>query len=208
MNQTHKKTIMDTFTFRLIKNISNFFWDIADTWSNKNKTIANYYDHSIIKSYQKEWATCGVQTPEKVLHIGCGAYPLTQLVLAQCSSATLVGIDNNPLAVQQAQDLITRYQLTSRITVHHGDGRTYPVHDFDMIIISTCATPKIPILHHVIKTMKPHSTIIIREIRIATKELLAFFDLHPEITLTAHLHHTPFPFYGPLGWDTFYLQKQ
>jgi precorrin-6B methylase 2 len=206
--QRTKKTIIDTIAIFCVKTISNFFWEIADTWSYKNNTIAQYYNNSIEEEYQKECETCGVASNSKVLHIGCGAYPLTELVIAQCCSGALVGIDKNPLAVQRAQEVIQRHQLQKRITVHLGNGTEYPVNDFDLILISSCSFPKVQILTHLFQEAKHQSTIIVREVSIATADILDCIHAYPEIEVIQQMHHTPFPFYGPLGWDTFYLRKK
>jgi len=192
----------------MVKKISNFFWEAADTWSYKNNTIASYYNKSIEEEYQKECEACGVSSNSKVLHIGCGAYPLTEIVLASCCSGTLVGIDKNPLAVQRAQEVIQRHHLQKRIIVHHGNGINYPVDDFDLILISSCSFPKAQILEHLFKNTKHHCTIIVREISLATADILDCIHAHPEIEMIHQMHHTPFPFYGPFGWETFYLRKK
>jgi len=202
-----KKTLIDTLAVFIVKKISNFFWEIADAWSYKNNKIAQRYNDSIEDEYQKECDACGVSPNSKVLHIGCGAYPLTELVLARCCSGTLVGIDKNQLAVQRAREVIRNHHLENRITVHHGNGIDYPVDDFDMILISSCSLPKVQILEHLFKNVKSKCVIIVREIRIATPDIFRCISEHPEITIVQQMHHTPFPFYGPLGWDTIYLQK-
>ena len=206
-SQNTKENIIERISIFFVKTTSNFFWEVADTWSYKNNKIAQRYNKSIEEEYRKECETCGVSQNAKVLHIGCGAYPLTQLVLAQCSSGTVVGIDKNPLAVQRAREVISRHHLQNKITIHQGNGTDYPVNDFDMILISSCSLPKVQILEHLFKNAKHQSTIIVREVSIATADILHCINAHPEIEIIQQMHHTPFPFYGPLGWDTFYLRK-
>jgi len=205
--QHDKKNILERISIFLVKKTSNFFWDIADTWSYKNSKIARQYDKSIEEEYRKECETCGLSSNEKVLHIGCGAYPLTLIVLAQCCSGDLMGIDRNPMAVQRAQKIIEQHNLQNRIRITQGDGTKYPVGDFDLILISSCSLPKAQILEHLFREAKHHSTIIVREVRIATTDILRCIKEHPEIEMIQQMHHTPFPFYGPLGWDTFSLRK-
>jgi precorrin-6B methylase 2 len=206
-SQDIKKNIIERISIFFVKKLSNFFWEVADTWSYKNNKIAQRYNDSIEEEYQKECATCGLSLNAKVLHIGCGAYPLTQIVLARCCSGALVGIDKNPLAVQRAQEVIQRHHLQNRITIRQGNGIEYPVDDFDLILISSCSLPKVQILEHLFKEAKHQSTIIVREVRIANADILRCIREHPEIEMIEQMHHTPFPFYGPLGWDTFYLRK-
>jgi precorrin-6B methylase 2 len=205
--RTTNKTVIDILTIFFVKKISNFFWEVADTWSYKNHKIAQRYNDSIEEEYQKECDACGLSSNSKVLHIGCGAYPLTEVVLARCCSGTLVGIDKNPLAVQRAREVIQQHHLDNRISVHHGNGIDYPVNDFDVILISSCSLPKVQILEHLFKNVKHYCIIIVREIRIAIPDILRCISKHPEIEILQQMHHTPFPFYGPLGWDTIYLRK-
>ena len=207
MNAYNKKTVIDTIAVSIVKKISNFFWDIADTWSYKNNKIAQRYNKSIEAEYQKECETCDLSSNSKVLHIGCGAYPLTDIVLAQCFTGTLIGIDKNPVAVHHAQEVIQRHHLQNKITVQKGNGTEFPVNDFDLIVISSCSLPKVQILEHLFKNAKHQSTIIVREVSIATADILHCINAHPEIEIVQQMHHTPFRFYGPLGWDTFCLRK-
>jgi precorrin-6B methylase 2 len=206
--RTKKKTVIDSLAIFFVKTLSNSFWEIADTWSYKNNKIAQYYNNSIEAEYQKECETCGVSSNSKVLHIGCGAYPLTEIVLAQWCKGVLVGIDKNPIAVHRAREVIERHHLQERITVQLGNGTEYPVNDFDLILISSCSLPKVQILQHLFKEAKHQCTIIVREVSIATIDILDCIHAHPEIEMIQQMHHTPFPFYGPLGWDTFYLRKK
>jgi SAM-dependent methyltransferase len=208
MNAYNKKTIIDTLVIFCIKKTSNLFWEIADTWSYKNNKIAQRYNNSIEKEYQKECKTYGLPSNSTVLHIGCGAYPLTDIVLTQYYGATLIGIDKNPITVQRAQKIIRQHHLQNRITIQHGNGTNFPVDNFDLIIISSCSLPKLQILEHLFKNAKHQSTIIVREVSIATADMLYCIHSHPEIEIIQQMHHTPFPFYGPFGWDTFYLRKK
>jgi precorrin-6B methylase 2 len=207
LSQNTKKNIIEIISIFIVKTTSNFFWEVADTWSYKNIKIAQRYNNSIEEEYQKECTICGLSSNAQVLHIGCGAYPLTEIVLAQCCSGALVGIDKNPLAVQRAREVIQRHHLQDRITIHQGNGTEYPVDEFDLILISSCSLPKVQILEHLFKEAKHHSTIIVREVRIAIADIIHCIREHPEIEMIQQMHHTPFPFYGPLGWDTFYLRK-
>lgn len=203
-----KKTIIDTCTIFFVKKVSNFFWDVADTWSYKSEKIAQRYNNSIEDEYQKECSVCHLSPNSQVLHVGCGAYPLTEIVLAHCCQGRLVGIDRNPVVVRRAQEIIARQHLQDRISIHLGDGINYPVDGFDMILVSSCSLPKVQILEHLFTHAKHQCIIVVRELRIALGDLLQCIEDHPEIEILQQMHHTPFPFYGPLGWDTLYLRKQ
>jgi precorrin-6B methylase 2 len=206
--RTTKKTIIDALAVFFIKKISNCFWEIADSWSYKNDKIAKMYDRFIGKEYRKEYETCGIAPDVNILHIGCGAYPLTEMVLAGCSTGRIVGIDKSPQTVQRASQVIQRHKLENHITIKHGDGLNYDVGDFDVIIVSSCSLPKVQILQHLFSKAKPHSTIIVREVDIAANDIMTCIDVHHDILVEKQVRHNPFPFFEPIGWTTFCLKKK
>lgn len=203
-----KTTLMESIAVFFIKRFSNLFWEIADSWSYKNEKIARMYDRSIGNEYRKEYETCGVAADAKIVHIGCGAYPLTEIILAHCAMGPIVGIDKNPRTVSRAQQVIRKRQLQDRISIVHGDGLTYPVSDVDVIIVSSCSLQKPQILQHLFKNAKPQCTIVVREVDIATSEILHCITEHPIITIEKQVRHNPFPFFEPIGWTTFCLKKK
>jgi precorrin-6B methylase 2 len=208
IQRTNKKTILDTIAVFFIKKMSNCFWEIADNWSYKNEKIAQLYDKSIGKEYRNEYQNCGISPNANVLHIGCGAYPLTEMVLASCSTGKIVGIDKNPQTVKRAQKLIQKNNPQNHIIIKNGDGMDYSVEDFDVIIVSSCSLPKIKILEHLFESAKPQTTIIVREVDIAAKDILQCIDAHHDISLEKQVRHNPFPFFEPIGWTTFCLKKK
>jgi precorrin-6B methylase 2 len=206
--RSSRKTVLDSIAIFIIKKISIYFWEIADNWSYKNEKIARLYDKFIGKEYRKEYENCGICGDAAVLHIGCGAYPLTEFVLAGCSTGPIVGIDKNPLTVKRAQEMIRRHNLENQIHIKHGDGLDYPVGDFDFIIVSSCSLPKVQILHHLFQKAKSQSTIIVREVDIAVEDIQKCIQEHQNILLKKQIRHNPFPFLEPTGWMTFCLNKK
>ncbi len=203
-----KKTILDVIAIFFIKRMSNCFWEIADTWSYKNEKIARLYDKSIGKEYRKEYENCSISSSMNILHIGCGSYPLTEIVLASCSKGQIVGIDKNLQTVQRAKQMVKKNKLEKRISIKHGDGLNYPVEDFDVIIVSSCSLPKVQILQHLFQKTKSPGTIIVRELDIAANDIQHCIDEHHDIELQQQVRHNPFPFLEPIGWTTFCLKKK
>lgn len=206
--RTSRKTVLDTIAKFIVKTISIYFWEIADNWSYNNEKIARLYDKFIGKEYRKEYEHCGICGDAAILHIGCGAYPLTEIVLAGCSTGQIVGIDKNPLTVKRAQEMIRKHNLENHIHIKHGDGLDYPVGDFDFIIVSSCSLPKVQILHHLFQKAKAQSTIIVREVDIAVEDIQKCIQEHQNILLKKQIRHNPFPFLEPTGWTTFCLDKK
>jgi protein-L-isoaspartate O-methyltransferase len=207
-NKDIHQNIFRRFAVFVIKKISNLFWEVADDWSYTNEKIARYYDRTIGGDYEREYAVCGIPPGSKVLHIGCGAYPLTEMTLAEEKARSIVGIDHTPITVQRAREVIHRRNLQGNISIEHGDGIDYPAEEFDVIIASSCSFPKAQILEHMLPTAKHGAKIIVRELDIGAGEILAIIKKYQGITLEKCLHHNPFPFVEPMGWSTYCLQKQ
>lgn len=205
---TEKKTILDSVAIFFIKKISNCFWELADTLSYKNEKIAMLYNRFIGKEYEKEYENCTIASNVDILHIGCGAYPLTEIVLASCSTGHIVGIDKNLQTVTQARQVIKKNKLEDRITITHGDGLDFSVENFDVIIVSSCSLPKVQILKHLFQKAKSQSTIVVREVDIAVNDILQCLDANHDIALIKQVRHNPFPFLEPIGWTTFCLKKK
>jgi len=206
--RTTHKTILDTIAIFFIKRMANCFWEIADTLSYQNDTITRLYNKIIGKEYQKEYENCGISTHMNILHIGSGSYPLTEIILASCTNGQIVGIDRDGRAVQRGQHVIKKNNLDHRITLTHGDGLDFPVEEFDMVIVSSCSQPKVQILEHLFQKVQSKSVIIVREVDIATKDILRWINAHPDVELKKQIRHNPFPFFEPIGWTTFCLLKK
>ena len=205
--QPKKPNVIGKLLIFLIKKTSNYFWGIADILSNKFDKFAEIYEKSIESEYKMEYEAFGISQDKKVLHIGCGAYPMTDITLAKLSGIDVTGIDKNPKAVKLAEEFIHKYKLDNKIKIEHGDGANYPTNKFDVIIISSCSHPKVKILHHIFKHAKKHSIIIVRELDIAKDAILECIDSHKDIILEKRIHH-PAPIFLPTGWDAFLLIKR
>lgn len=208
VQRTTHKTILDTIAIFFIKKTANCFWEVADNWSYKNDAITKLYNKTIGKEYRKEYENCDISAHSNILHIGCGSYPLTEIILASCTKGKIVGIDKNSQSVHRGQQVIKKNNLDNRIVLKHGDGLDFPVEEFDMVIVSSCSQPKVKILQHLFQKVKSHSTIIVREVDIATKDIINYIDAHPNIELKQQIRHNPFPFFEPIGWTTFCLTKK
>ena len=194
---------------QMINKISNYYWLIIDNLAFKLDKLAEmYYKKSIGTQYRKEYETFNISKNAKVLHIGSGAFPLTEITLAEEIGNTVVGIDKSRKAVDYAEDVVRRKNLQDKIKIKLGDGKNYPIKEFDVIIISSCASPMEKIIEHVFKNSKSNSKIIVRMIETSLKPLIEFINLQRDIILVKKIEHHPFPFIKPLGWQSFYLIKK
>jgi precorrin-6B methylase 2 len=97
---------------------------------------------------------------EKVLHLGCGAFPSATIFIAKQKKVNVVGIDNNYIAVKLARSCIKKKDLSNRVIIEHGDALYYPVLDFDVIYIAINVWPIDKVLKHLAQTMKPTTRIL------------------------------------------------
>lgn len=196
------------FVVDLYTRMGNYFWKCTDSLSCKMEKIAKIYEKSIGKEYEKESKIFDISGAKSILHIGCGAYPITVITLAKISGAKIVGIDRNPKSIKLARNVIQEKNLSKRITIEQGDGTNYPVEEFDTIIISGCAFPKQQILEHVFENAKSGSKTIFRISGLSSKSIIDRINLHQDVTLIEKIENHPFPFAKPFGWQSFYLIKK
>jgi len=140
-------------------------------------------------AFSKEIALLQVAPEEKVLHIGCGAYPSASLDIARGRHAQVVGIDNNIIAVRLAQSYIKRKQLTSLITIELADGVSYPLDRFDVIFIAINVWPIDAVLSHCARTMKPTARILVKGSHDDLIEVLEKKEFHQALSIAATLKH-------------------
>ena len=191
----------------LLKKQIIFSWGLIDNIAYKFEIIAKLYDKLISKIYRNEYQALDLSNEDKVLHIGCGSYPLTEITLGRTTDAKIVGIDRNKEAIKLANNIINKKNLQNKIKIEHGNGMNYPIEKFNLIIVSSCTIPMLNVLDYIFKNAKSNSKIIVREIDAAIKPLINLIDLHENISLVKKIERHAFPFYKPFGWRSFYLIK-
>jgi len=188
--------------FRITK--SNIFWKTIDYIACKIKSFAKLYENTITKEYERESKLFNISKSKNILHIGCGSYPVTAITLAKINGCKVVAIDNDPRAIKLANKVITRKKMEDRIAINIGDGRTYPIKQFDTIIISSCSVPKIEILNNIFRTAKINCKIIVREIYGPSEAVVDCINNHENIKILRRIGNHPFP---TSKWESFYLIK-
>jgi precorrin-6B methylase 2 len=188
--------------------MGNYFWKCTDILSCKMKKIAKMYEESISKEYEKESKIFDLSSAKSILHIGCGAYPITAMTLAKINGAKITVIDKNPEIIKLAENVIQEKNLCKRITIEQGDGTNYPVEEFDTIIISGCAFPKQQILEHVFQNAKSGSKTIFRISGLSSKSIIDSINLHQDVTLIEKIENHPLSFAKPFRWKSFYFIKK
>jgi precorrin-6B methylase 2 len=101
-----------------------------------------------------------IESSDRVLHLGCGAFPSAAIAIATKKKTHVVGIDNNSIAVKLARRCIKKKGLSCLVTIEHGDGVSYKVSDFDVIYVAINVWPIDRVLLHLAQTMKPTAQIL------------------------------------------------
>lgn len=196
----YKYSLKDKFSIKK----SNIFWKTVDNIACKMKRFAKLYEKTISKEYEKEGKLFDLSESKNILHIGCGSYPVTAITLAKINGGRIVAIDIDSGAIKLATEVIDKKNLRDRIIINKGDGRSYPVEEFDTIVVSSCSIPKIEILNHIFRTAKLNCKIVVRELYGASEAVIRYINLHENIDLVRRIDNHPFP---TSKWESFYLIK-
>jgi len=190
--------------FKSIK--ANIFWYYVDRIAFSVDRIAKLYEKTIGDAYRNERNKFNLSTSKKILHIGCGFYPITAMILAEMNGAEIVTIDKNYKSVRLARKVISRKKLDKKIKAEVGNGTDYPLDNFDTIIVSGCSFPKIDVLKHIIKNSKQKTRIIIRDSFLDIEKIIKTTNSHGKITFVEKIKNNPIPL-PKWEWDSFYLVK-
>lgn len=188
----------------ITRNWYNYYWYYFDLVSTKIAPLAKLYEKYIGNQYRKEIREFGLEKHQKVLHIGSGSFPISAFVLSENNGMKVVGIDRNQKSVERAKNIVKKRKLDDKIEIVNSNGIEYPLDDFDLIIVSGCSVPKIPVLKHVFGKSSKGSRIIVRE---GEETLESFFELltkYQNISLIKEIKCSPYP---TARWRSYYLEK-
>ena len=146
----------------MIKKFLDYLYYIFEILSNYIPFFAELYIKYHSPSVKKEIEMSRLSQSDKVLHIGCGAIPYTSIVIAREINTDIVGIDHKLRIVNIATDYIKRYSLSDVVRIERGNGKTYDVSNFDVIIISYGVVDQNLVLKHVLESMNGGARIILR----------------------------------------------
>jgi len=184
---------------------ANYFWHYVDRLAYSIKLIAKIYEKTVGATYRKEREYFNLSKSKNILHIGCGCYPITAMILAEKNNVKIVTIDVKNKSLEYAKKVIERKNLTDKIQAKYGNGTNYPLDEFDTIIVSGCSVPKIDVINHIIKNSKPNTHIIIRDSYFDIESILSIINSHKKIEFVEKMENHPFP---TSKWDSFYLVKK
>lgn len=199
--------IENDYSFREQFHISktNIFWKTVDWLAYKLNYAAKIYDRTVGNEYRNESKKFELTKSKKILHIGCGSYPLTAMVLAEIDGAKVVTIDNNIRAVKRAKKVIKRKNLNGKIKIEYGKGTNYVLDEFDTIIVSGCSMPKLKVLEHVLKNAKSKSKIVARLSSKDVDRIKNSLNSDKNIKIVKKIKNHLFP---NTTWDSFLIKKE
>ncbi len=134
--------------------IEKFIINIDKLWS----LYLDFYNEMI----ENEITLADISKEKKVLHIGCGSIPATSILLIKKTGVQVTAIDRNPRSVNQARLCVLKTGVADKIQIVYGDGKIFPVENFDIIIISLGVKPIKEILKHIALSMKDDAHVIFR----------------------------------------------
>ena len=146
----------------MIKEVLDHLYCTFEIFSNNIPFFAKLYIKFHKSSVKKEIEMLNLLSSDKILHIGCGAIPYTSIVLSREVNSKIVGIDYNPHVVGIANDYLKRYNLSNMVKIEIGDGKTYSISGFDVIILSYGIDGQDLVLRHAIDSMEKGARIILR----------------------------------------------
>lgn len=192
----------------VIKKSVNAYWTIIDIFSNKFPIISKQLYQRIIKDeYNLEHELLHLKKSDNILHIGCGIFPYSALLLSKKGQKKIVAIDTNKQAVYYAKELIQKKKLNGKIKIEIGDGAYYNLKPYSVIISSSCVDSTVKVLHNIVNHTKPNTRIIIRELPPMSKYLKKIINSQDNITLQNHYSKHSFPYYSIFRWDSFIIKK-
>ena len=172
---------------------SNLFWKCTDYLACKMKKLAEAYERTVGNEYRKEREKFNLSGDKTILHIGCGAYPITAMVLAEMDDVKITTIDKSHRSVKLANKIIHKKNLDDKIRAEYGDGTMYPIDGFDTVIISGCSVTKIQVFEHVVKNAKSKCKIIVRDSYLDIESVINDLALDQDIKITKKIENYAFP---------------
>jgi ribosomal protein L11 methyltransferase len=109
-----------------------------------------------------------------VLDFGSGTGILA-IAAVKLGAASALAIDNDPWAVENALENISRNRVPRKVKAVEGDGRKLPKRLFDVVVANIDLPTITKCLEDLVKRLKPQGTLIISGL--LTTDLTNFLDL-------------------------------
>ncbi len=183
--------IMDNEKNQQIRKIDAFVWRIIDVGSVNMRFFSKLiYDKwlKMEECVENEIKIGSIHKEDKVLIIGCGAFPSTAAIISKLAESDIVAIDNKKMAVNLAEKYIKKIGL-KKVSIKYGDGCNYSVKDFDVIIINSSVHPRSVVLDNILQSSQTGCRIISRELKLTKKIFTGFIVQHKKFVLEKIIDH-------------------
>jgi len=128
---------------------------------NLDRLLESYLDF-YEEMVENEINLANISENDRILHVGCGAFPATSILLAKKIGAHITAIDKNHKSTKQARKLISRLNLADKIDIITEDSLKFPVEKFDLILVAQGIKPYKEALEHISRTIKTDARVVIR----------------------------------------------
>ena len=146
----------------MIKKLLDWLYFFFELLATHNMLFTKMYIKFHTYSVKKEIEMAGLKKEDKILHIGCGSIPYTLIILSDVLKTKVVGIDINQKVVDNARNLLKKFEKYDSIIIDKAEGVKYNVLPFNVIIISYGINQHDLVLKHVIDSVCKKSKVIIR----------------------------------------------
>ena len=190
---------------RINLKIKNIFWYIAERLSGISNFIEVLYEKTVGIEYRKEIDKFNLLKSKKILHIGCGSYPITALILAEMNGIRIVAIDHNKKCIKIARKVLKQKNMNGKISAQLGEGLNYPLKGFDTIITSGGVQPNIQVINRILENSDKKCKIIIREAYYKDKIIKDIIKNFSDVELITKIDNHAF---RTSDWDSYYIIKK
>jgi hypothetical protein len=182
----------------------NIVWYFVDWLSSRSNFISELYGKTVGREYRKERDKLNLSSSKKILHIGCGYYPMTAFVISELDGLKVTTIDHNEKSIEVAKKVIKNKHMEDKVFAKVGNGINYPLKGFDTIIVSGCSFPKIKVVNYILKNADKNCRIIIREGHY-NDEIKEIIDSMEDVELVDKINNKSFP---NAEWDSLLIVKK
>lgn len=128
----------------------------------KSTVLMKLYSAYYKRIVKKEVELAGIDNNDSVLFIGGGSIPCTALQMASMTGARVMIIDVDPVAVERANKIISKLNLSHRVKARLISGQKINAGDFSVIHIARQAMPHDEIMENITKKLSDDTKILLR----------------------------------------------
>ena len=128
----------------------------------KSTMLVKLYSAFYKNIVKKEVKLAKINNNDSIIFIGGGSIPCTALQIASMTGANVKIIDVDPVAVERANKIISKLNLSHSVKVQLTSGQNINAHDFSVIHIARQAMPHDEIIENITKKLSRDARILLR----------------------------------------------